>query len=366
MEVIFLTHIAIGPTIARLRRERGVTQEQLAAAVGVSAPAVSKWETGQSYPDITLLPPLARFFGVTVDALLAYLPDMTEAARDAACEAIRETFGRDGWTAGLSACDTLLQEYPSDMPLRIRLCGLLMESLVLAGDDAQRAEGRARQIRWLEEAANAEDLSVQHIAKGLLGGLYLGARRLEEGEALLAELNDSPFSASAQYMPTLRLLQGRYDDGMKLAQQNLLMRLNDAQMALLSMTSLALKLDDIPLATTYADAMRGLLDLFGLESSPLAHPAAQAAMNLACAAGDHAGLLDATEAYVHALQSDACYSGLPFFNRHPPVQAAKPTPQNDALRRMLADDLEANSYYDGIRDEPRFQRLLASLRKGHE
>ncbi len=56
--------------MAFLRREMGITQEQLAQAMGVTNQAVSKWESGQSYSDITLLPRLAAYFRVTVDELL--------------------------------------------------------------------------------------------------------------------------------------------------------------------------------------------------------------------------------------------------------------------------------------------------------
>ena len=64
------THMNIGGHIAALRKTRGLTQEQLAAQLGVSAPAVSKWETNSSCPDITLLCPLARALGTNVDTLL--------------------------------------------------------------------------------------------------------------------------------------------------------------------------------------------------------------------------------------------------------------------------------------------------------
>lgn len=56
--------------LRRLRREANITQEALAALLHVSGQAVSKWERGESYPEITLLPMLAEVFGVTVDALL--------------------------------------------------------------------------------------------------------------------------------------------------------------------------------------------------------------------------------------------------------------------------------------------------------
>ena len=62
--------MTIGKRIAQLRREKGLTQEELANRMGVSPQAVSKWENDQTCPDISALPKLARLFGVTVDELL--------------------------------------------------------------------------------------------------------------------------------------------------------------------------------------------------------------------------------------------------------------------------------------------------------
>ena len=61
----------LGKRIGMLRREKGLKQEDLAEALGVSAQAVSKWENDQTCPDISLLPKLAKLLGVTVDALLS-------------------------------------------------------------------------------------------------------------------------------------------------------------------------------------------------------------------------------------------------------------------------------------------------------
>lgn len=60
-----------GTIIKRLREERGMTQLQLAQMLNVSDKAVSKWETGRGYPDITLLGPLAAALGLSVTELLA-------------------------------------------------------------------------------------------------------------------------------------------------------------------------------------------------------------------------------------------------------------------------------------------------------
>lgn len=72
------TQKKIGAQIAALRRAKGLTQEQLAGQLGVSAPAVSKWETDSSYPDITLLCPLARALGTNLDTLLQFEEDLPD------------------------------------------------------------------------------------------------------------------------------------------------------------------------------------------------------------------------------------------------------------------------------------------------
>ena len=62
--------MTIGKRIAHLRKEKGLTQEELAQHMGISPQAVSKWENDQTCPDISALPKLARLFDVTVDELL--------------------------------------------------------------------------------------------------------------------------------------------------------------------------------------------------------------------------------------------------------------------------------------------------------
>ena len=61
----------MGKEIRRLRMDRGLTQEALADALNVTAQTVSKWECGNSIPDVQLLPEIAIFFGVTIDQLFA-------------------------------------------------------------------------------------------------------------------------------------------------------------------------------------------------------------------------------------------------------------------------------------------------------
>ena len=60
----------LGNNISAIRKAKGMTQEELAAKLGVSPQAVSKWENNLSCPDITLLPEISKFFGISVDELL--------------------------------------------------------------------------------------------------------------------------------------------------------------------------------------------------------------------------------------------------------------------------------------------------------
>lgn len=64
----------IGEQILFLRKNKGITQEQLATKLGVSNQAVSKWESGQCYPDIQLLPEISEYFNVSIDELMG-VPD---------------------------------------------------------------------------------------------------------------------------------------------------------------------------------------------------------------------------------------------------------------------------------------------------
>ncbi len=74
--------MTIGANIKRLRTAKNITQDQLSVAMNVTCAAVSKWERGDTYPDITLLQPLAYYFGVTLDELMGYNQEKIQAEID--------------------------------------------------------------------------------------------------------------------------------------------------------------------------------------------------------------------------------------------------------------------------------------------
>ena len=67
----------IGEVIRKYRKEAGITQEEMAKRLGVTTPAVNKWENNNTQPDIALLSPIARLLNITTDTLLSFREELT-------------------------------------------------------------------------------------------------------------------------------------------------------------------------------------------------------------------------------------------------------------------------------------------------
>lgn len=111
----------IGETIKRVRRERDLTQEEVAAHLGVSPQSVSKWERGEGYPDITMLPALANYFGVSVDELLG----VGEIEKKEKYDAINRQWAQNNKSGAhsenVSLMKKALKTYPNDALLLVQL-----------------------------------------------------------------------------------------------------------------------------------------------------------------------------------------------------------------------------------------------------
>lgn len=105
--------MSIGSNIRRLRMNANITQEQLAEAMNVTCAAVSKWERGDSYPDITLLQPLAYYFGVSIDELMGYSVNKIEQTIEDLLERYR-TLYRSDFAAARELIVKAYADYPND------------------------------------------------------------------------------------------------------------------------------------------------------------------------------------------------------------------------------------------------------------
>lgn len=125
--------IQIGKIIAAHRKEKGATQEELANHLGVSKPAVSKWESGQSYPDILLLPELASYFNITVDLLIGYEPQMTDEDVRKLYHRLAAAFAREPFEKVYEKCQENIKKYFSCWYLQYEMALLLVNHCNLSG-----------------------------------------------------------------------------------------------------------------------------------------------------------------------------------------------------------------------------------------
>lgn len=116
--------IKLGERLRELRHRDGRTQEELAQALGVTAQAVSRWEKGACYPDLELIPPLANYFGLSIDELFGYQNERAKKI-DALIERIQEMNRRNnGQDVCMDECVHLAREAAAEFPgnEKIMLC----------------------------------------------------------------------------------------------------------------------------------------------------------------------------------------------------------------------------------------------------
>ena len=115
--------------IREKRKNLGMTQEQMAAYLGVSASAVNKWEKGSTCPDIALLPGLARLLQTDLNTLLSFKEDLCDAEIENFVNAVNETVREKGYEKGYQMAMNKIHEYPT--------CEPLLYSLILYLDGAR-------------------------------------------------------------------------------------------------------------------------------------------------------------------------------------------------------------------------------------
>ena len=154
--------MSIGTTIKKLRRDRNITQEQLAELLGVSTNAVSQWECDKTAPDISHLPVLANIFEVSADVLLEI--DIAKSKKQSEIKEFTSKYAElhsQGKTEErLSLCRAMQKKYPNDETVRYHLMRVLQngyidesfDEIVMLGEqllDSDNMEYRTGAIRGL-------------------------------------------------------------------------------------------------------------------------------------------------------------------------------------------------------------------------
>ena len=130
-----MTTFHFSKNVAQLRRNKKITQEELAEFIGVTKASVSKWETGATMPDIVILPQLASFFGVSVDNLLGYEPQLSREQIQLYYHRLAERFSKDKFDDVMSESKLLVRKYYSCFSFIEKMAVLWLNHAQLAGDE---------------------------------------------------------------------------------------------------------------------------------------------------------------------------------------------------------------------------------------
>ena len=139
----------LGTKIRELRRRDGRTQDILAEALGVTAQAVSRWESGGSYPDMEMIPAIANYFHISIDALFGYHDEREEKIKTI-LENATEILTKQGFTMykgslseDVEKCMNMLRSAAEEFPNEPKILLKLAQALQMWGWNKYGAKGHA-------------------------------------------------------------------------------------------------------------------------------------------------------------------------------------------------------------------------------
>lgn len=179
--------IMLAENIRRLRKERSLTQEQLAEVLGVTTGAVYKWEARLSMPELNLIMELADFFDTSVDVLLGY--EMKDNRLEATVRRLRECRKAKDST-GLREAEKALKKYPHSFKI-VYECAALYRGF---GFEFRNESYIRRSLELLEQsltllAQNTDPEISEQTIYGKIAQAYMGLNEQEKGVELLKKHN---------------------------------------------------------------------------------------------------------------------------------------------------------------------------------
>ncbi len=178
----------IKETIKKHRLQCNYTQEQVALKLGVSTPAVNKWESGATFPDITLLAPLARLLEIDLNTLLCFEKEcsdeqfakiITEISSDMLTESFDEIFKK---------CLRIIKEYPNSDKLKYNL-GLLCYS-ILKEDES---ENKKKVQSLIEECTHSDDRDIRYSSLTSMININIKEKNYDEAKQCIDSIPNAPY-----------------------------------------------------------------------------------------------------------------------------------------------------------------------------
>ena len=341
----------IGTVIRKYRKEKEMTQEEMAGCLGVTASAVNKWENGNTLPDVALLAPVARLLGITTDTLLSYREKLTEREISATGEELRRCVEKKGLEAAFEFAENKIREYPNCGQLSLICAQTLNGWCVIYG--LEKSEEQEEKIFFLyEKALKDEAEAVREAAAMALMLMYMEKKEYRKAQEYLDKIGERKINRR-QLQGNLYAAEDKTEDAYAVYEGILFSSFNDMNGAFNGILSLALKEKDMDKAEKIADKQKHLAALLEMGKVMEAFPE----LLLAVQTKDKARFLNALSCFENGkpdfqefTEADL-YSHMNFYK-----EGAK------SLMEMFERALDKDEELDFVRQEPEFQKICEKLK----
>lgn len=343
--------------IQQKRRELGITQEQVAQYLGVSTPAVSKWEKGITCPDISLLPQLARLLKTDLNTLFCFHEELTAQEISDFCKALKTTNEEMGIQKAFEQAEDMVRSYPHNELLlqmvTMSLDGMLMFSNLT--DDKVTTLNKTLES-WYHRLADSVDPRTHNTAHFMLASRYIRAGDLEKAQETLDQMpdkNDIRFEYADKLMlqVNIYLKQNKPELATQELEKALLLAINKVQLLLTKLVDSEMAAREIEKAEHIAKVSQDMVKLFDLwEGSGYPAP-----LSVAMEQKDPERVLRLLNGMLSAALNPWYYCNSPLYHRIP--GEAKYAMDNGMISGMLME-LSRDPQYDFLRNDERFQNII--------
>ena len=174
----------IGEVIRKYRKRKNMTQEEIANRLGVTAPAVNKWENGISQPDIMLLAPIARLLNITLDTLLSFQEELTVEEINSIVHEVDAKLKNETYEKAFQWAKGKIEQYPNCEQLVWQMA-LIFDAWRLAKNIPDSEKYEAYINDWYVRALDSEDENIRNRAADSLFGFYSRKKQYEKAEEYL-------------------------------------------------------------------------------------------------------------------------------------------------------------------------------------
>lgn len=247
--------------IRQKRLEKGFTQEQVANYLGVTTPAVSKWEKGTTYPDIVLLPALARLLDTDLNTLLSFKDNLSDKEVALFLNKVSETVEKEGFNAGYSLAMEKIKEFPN--------CDLLIGNVAMLLGGFLNFSGKKAEKKYQEGienlhklASKSKDVNVREQSQGILISKLIEKEKYDEAQEILDTFSKESWVDRKQLQANLYIAKNEYSKAAQLTEEKLLSATNEIHACLMTLMEIAIKEDRMSDAEYIADVDKNAAKLF--------------------------------------------------------------------------------------------------------